>query len=65
VDSFYVLEGEAEFLAGDETIVLGAGSFVAAPIGDVHTFGAGPGPSRLLNVHAPSTGFHDWLRSVS
>jgi quercetin dioxygenase-like cupin family protein len=65
VDSFYVLEGEAEFLAGDETTVLGAGSFVAAPIGDVHTFGAGPGPSRLLNVHAPSTGFHDWLRSVS
>jgi quercetin dioxygenase-like cupin family protein len=65
VDSFYVLEGEARFVAGDETLLLGAGSFVAAPIGDVHTFTAGPGPSRLLNVHAPSTGFHDWLRSVS
>jgi mannose-6-phosphate isomerase-like protein (cupin superfamily) len=66
VDSFYVLEGEAEFLVGDETLRLGAGSFVAAPIGVVHTFGnPGPGRARLLNIHAPSHGFHDWLRSVS
>jgi quercetin dioxygenase-like cupin family protein len=65
VDSFYVLEGEAEFLVGEERLLLGAGSFVAAPPGAVHTFGPGPGRSRLLNVHAPSRGFHDWLRSVS
>jgi quercetin dioxygenase-like cupin family protein len=64
VDSFYVLEGEAEFLVGDETLLLGAGSFVAAPPGVVHTFGAGPGRCRLLNIHAPSRGFHDWLREV-
>jgi quercetin dioxygenase-like cupin family protein len=56
VDSFYVLEGEAEFLVDDETLLLGAGSFVAAPPGVVHTFGAGPGRSRLLNVHAPRGG---------
>jgi quercetin dioxygenase-like cupin family protein len=62
VDSFYVLEGQAEFLAGDEQFLLGAGSFVAAPVGAVHTFSAGPARSRLLNVHAPSAGFHDWLR---
>ena len=65
VDSFYVLDGEAEFRLGDETLLLGAGSFVAAPPGVLHTFSSGPGRSRLLNVHAPSAGFHDWLREVS
>jgi mannose-6-phosphate isomerase-like protein (cupin superfamily) len=65
LDSFYVLEGEAEFLMGDERLMLGAGSFVAAPPGVRHTFTSGPGPSRLLNLHAPSVGFHDWLREVN
>ena len=66
IDSFYVLEGEPQFLLGDETVRLGPGSFVAAPIGFTHTFAnPGPGRARLLNVHAPSRGFHDWLRSVS
>ena len=62
VDSFYVLEGEAEFLVEGEQLLLGAGSFVAAPIGVEHTFGVGPRPSRLLNIHAPSAGFHEWMR---
>jgi quercetin dioxygenase-like cupin family protein len=62
VDSFYVLDGDAEFLVGEEKLLLGVGSFVAAPPGVTHTFAAGPGPSRVLNVHAPSAGFHDWLR---
>jgi quercetin dioxygenase-like cupin family protein len=61
VDSFYVLDGEAQILAGDERRLLGAGSFAAAPPGVVHTFSGGPGPSRLLNVHAPSCGFHEWF----
>jgi quercetin dioxygenase-like cupin family protein len=65
VDSFYVLEGEAEFLMEGEKLLLGAGSFVAAPPGVVHTFTGGPGQSRLLNVHAPSAGFHEWLRENS
>ena len=63
VDSFYVLEGETEFLSGEETLVLGAGSFVAAPPGTLHTFRSGGHHSRVLNVHAPSRGFHDWLRN--
>jgi quercetin dioxygenase-like cupin family protein len=65
VDSFYVLEGEAEFELGDEWLLLAAGSFVAAPPGVVHTFASGRGPSRLLNVHAPSAGFHVRLRENS
>jgi quercetin dioxygenase-like cupin family protein len=66
VDSFYVLEGEAEFLLGSARVRLGAGSFVAAPPNFVHTFSnPGPGRTRLLNLHAPSRGFHDDLRAMS
>jgi mannose-6-phosphate isomerase-like protein (cupin superfamily) len=66
IDSFYVLEGEPEFVMVDETLRLGPGSFVAAPIGVSHTFGnPGQNRARLLNMHAPSTGFHDWLRKQS
>jgi quercetin dioxygenase-like cupin family protein len=66
VDSFYVLEGELEFLAGNDKLSLGPGSFVAAPTGVVHTF-SNPGPdrARVINVHAPSTGFHERLRQES
>ena len=66
VDSFYVLEGEPEFLVEDKRFRLGAGSYVAAPLGVVHTF-SNPGPdrARLLNVHAPSVGFHERLRKNS
>jgi quercetin dioxygenase-like cupin family protein len=62
VDSFYVLDGEAEFQMEDQTLLLGAGSFVAAPRGVEHGFTAGPGRARLLNVHAPSAGFHESMR---
>jgi quercetin dioxygenase-like cupin family protein len=63
VDAFFVLEGEAEFLLGGQTLLLGVGSFVAAPPGVEHTFSSGPGSSRLLDVHAPGSGFHEWLRA--
>jgi mannose-6-phosphate isomerase-like protein (cupin superfamily) len=66
IDSFYVLAGEPEFVVGDERLRLGAGSFVAAPIGVVHAFSnPGPDPARMLNIHAPSTGFHERLREMS
>jgi mannose-6-phosphate isomerase-like protein (cupin superfamily) len=58
VDSFYVLEGEAEFLLGDEIVRAGPGTFVAAPPGLVHGFkSVGEVDLRILNVHAPNTGF--------
>jgi len=66
VDSFYVLDGEVDFLVGDEWIRLPAGSFVAAPMGVTHAFANRDGQhARLLNIHAPSTGFHDRLREMS
>lgn len=63
VDSFYVLEGEAEFIVGDELVRAGPGTYVAAPVGATHGFrNAGPGELRMLNVHAPNTGFGQRLR---
>lgn len=63
VDSFYVLEGEAEFTVGDELFHAGSGSWVAAPAGTRHGFrNAGEGELRLLNVHAPNVGFARRLR---
>ena len=63
-DSFYVLDGTVNFQLGDENIVAGPGSFVAAPPGVAHGFRTGPNGARMLNVHAPSTGFHDRLREM-
>ena len=56
VDSFYVLEGEVDFVAGDETVRLGPGSYFAAPISVRHGFRPA-GRVRLLNLHAPDAGF--------
>jgi mannose-6-phosphate isomerase-like protein (cupin superfamily) len=65
VDSFYVLEGEAEFVIEDEVVRVGPGAYVAAPIGVVHGFrNAGDGDLRMLNVHAPNTGFAGRLRRL-
>jgi quercetin dioxygenase-like cupin family protein len=63
VDSFYVLEGEAEFVVSGEVVRAGPGTYVAAPIGVVHGFrNAGDGELRMLNIHGPSTGFAGRLR---
>lgn len=60
VDSFFVLEGEVEFLNG----TAGPGTFVAAPPNAVHGFriAGDRAPITLLNIHAPDTGFTDRLR---
>jgi quercetin dioxygenase-like cupin family protein len=62
-DSFFVLEGEVEFILGDETQLTGPGSFIAAPRGARHGFrNPGQAPIRLLNFHAPETGFAERIR---
>ncbi len=53
-EALYVLEGEVEFLLGEETIPAGAGSCVYAPRGALHTFkNVGTSPSRVLVVYSP------------
>jgi quercetin dioxygenase-like cupin family protein len=64
-DSFYVLAGTVELQVDDQEVVAGPGTFVAATPGVAHAFTSGPEGARLLNVHAPSTGFHDRLRAMS
>lgn len=64
VDSFYVLDGEAEFRVGDDVFRAGPGSFVAAPIGVTHGFwNVGGTELRMVNIHVPNTGFGRRLRS--
>lgn len=61
VDSFFVLEGTAEFLGGQA----GPGTFVAASPCVVHGLTIAEGCDRLalFNVHAPDSGFAGRLRS--
>jgi quercetin dioxygenase-like cupin family protein len=56
VDSFFVLDGEVEFLLGDRTARVGAGTYFAAPPNVTHGFRP-VGPARLFNIHAPDAGF--------
>jgi mannose-6-phosphate isomerase-like protein (cupin superfamily) len=63
VDAFLVLEGEVDFVIGDEVRRADAGVFLAAPPGARHGFSnPGPGPLRMLNIHAPDHGFAGRLR---
>jgi quercetin dioxygenase-like cupin family protein len=63
VDAFYVLEGELEILNGTETVRAGPGTSVAVPPGIVHGFNSSGG-ARYLNIHAPDSGFIEYLRNA-
>ena len=61
-DSFYILEGELEFLLDEEKLRAPAGSVVVAPPNVVHTFwNPGPEPARYLNFHTPGAEFDRYL----
>jgi uncharacterized cupin superfamily protein len=54
-DSFYILEGELEFVIAGETLTAGPGTFVLVPPGIEHTFAnRSDRPVRVLNIHAPA-----------
>jgi quercetin dioxygenase-like cupin family protein len=63
VDSFFVLDGNVEFIAGGSTRRAGPGTFVADPPGAQHGFRiADTARIALLNVHAPDAGFAERIR---
>jgi mannose-6-phosphate isomerase-like protein (cupin superfamily) len=63
VDTFFVLEGEAGFVVGDEVVRAGAGMFYVASPGERHGVRNDPsGHAVFLNVHAPDAGFADGIR---
>lgn len=64
IDSFFVLEGEVDFLLGDETVRAGVDSYVAAPLNVTHGFRP-IAPARFLNIHAPDAGFAGRARGRS
>jgi len=65
VDTFIVLEGDVEILTAGEPLTLEAGDAVAVPPGVVHGFNnLPPGRVRILNVHAPSCRFAEYLRRM-
>ena len=62
-DSFYVLEGEFEFLHDGEWHRVEPGTFLSVPPNVEHGFRpCGVGPVRVLNVHTPNAGFIARLR---
>jgi mannose-6-phosphate isomerase-like protein (cupin superfamily) len=63
-DSFYVLEGELEFQVDGKTVRAPAGTSVVVPPGVVHAFTNASGSrARFLNIHAPESGFLEYLRA--
>jgi quercetin dioxygenase-like cupin family protein len=63
-DMFYVLEGELSLLIGGEWRSMPAGSFAAAPPGNVHTFAnRSDAPVRFLNISTPG-GFEAYMREL-
>jgi quercetin dioxygenase-like cupin family protein len=61
-DSFYVLEGEVEFLQDGEWRRAGPGTFLSVPPNVEHGFRPCGTSFRLLNIHAPGVGFIGGLR---
>jgi quercetin dioxygenase-like cupin family protein len=61
-DSFYVLEGEVEFLESGEWHRAGPGTFISVPPNVEHGFRPCGESFRLLNFHTPNVGFIGRLR---
>src|SRR4030095_11412096 len=62
VDSFYVLDGEVEFLKDGEDVRVGAGTFFAAPLHIEHGFRPVV-PARTFTLQPPDAGFAGRVRS--
>jgi quercetin dioxygenase-like cupin family protein len=62
-DSFYVLEGEVEFLLDGEWHRAVPGTFLSVPPNVVHGFRPRGVDLRLLNFHTPNAGFIGRLRN--
>lgn len=62
-ESFYVLEGEVTFYAGDAVIHGEAGTYVAVPRGVAHTYAVDSGSARMVVTATPS-GFLEMFDAV-
>lgn len=63
-ESFYILDGDFEFLSNDKTVRASAGCFVHAPRGSLHTYkNVGDKPGRFLVFVRPA-GFENFFREI-
>ena len=63
-ETVYVLEGEVEFLLGDETVTAGPGDFVNVPLGTVHRFeNASSETARMILTFTPA-GIERWFEET-
>jgi mannose-6-phosphate isomerase-like protein (cupin superfamily) len=63
-ETFYLLEGEIEFLLGEQLIVAGPGDFVNVPRGTVHRFqNTGTESARLVLTFTPA-GIERWFEET-
>ena len=63
-ETFYLLEGQVEFLLGEETLVAGPGDFVNIPRGTVHRFrNTGAETARLVLTFTPA-GIERWFEET-
>jgi quercetin dioxygenase-like cupin family protein len=64
-ESFFVLEGEYEFLLEDRLTRMGAGSSVYVPKGNLHAHkNVGEGPARMLIGHTPGRAHERFFEEV-
>jgi thiamine-phosphate pyrophosphorylase len=64
-DCFHVLEGALEFELEGGARVAEAGTSVVVPPGLPHTFRSAAPRVRYVNVHAPNSGFVEYLRALN
>ncbi len=58
-ESFYVLEGQFEFLSGEETVQVGTGSLLYIPKGTLHAHkNVGEGVGKMLVTQTPGGCMH-------
>jgi quercetin dioxygenase-like cupin family protein len=63
-ETFYLLEGEVEFILGGETVAARAGDFVNVPRGTVHRFqNTGAETARLVLTFTPA-GIERWFEET-
>ncbi len=61
-ETWVVLAGHLTFQSGEELLLVGAGDIVIVPRGVPHRFtNNGPGPSKLICIHASPTFIGEWL----
>jgi quercetin dioxygenase-like cupin family protein len=64
-ETFYVAEGESDFLLGDKRITARAGDFVNVPRGEVHRFhNAGDSVARLILTFTPANIEHFFMETL-